>query len=153
MKGGMSVDELRDMRAAWQHVLGANLGDISAGFLLEWWEKEPTAIALFPQFKDKPLAELKPLPRVRVNGSHIFLAISGILLNLENDEVSCELLADLKKDHVKFQPTLSSEAYHKYSDIALAYLTKKFDTGMTPLAVSGFTKLYKLLGHEGGMHK
>ena len=36
MKGGMTAEEVRDMRAAWLHVLACNLGDFSAGFLLEY---------------------------------------------------------------------------------------------------------------------
>ena len=36
MKGGISAEEVRDMRATWMHVLARNLGDFSAGFLLEY---------------------------------------------------------------------------------------------------------------------
>ena len=154
-------------------------------FSSRWWEKDPNILALFPQYKDKPLTELKLLPRVRAHGSHIFLAITGVLLNLETEAVTSELLDDLKRDHVQFQPTLSAESYtvcyiklcskllmmldlkpsrlrvlvdvgtlcvQKYSHTALAYLTTRLGAGMTPLAVSGFTKLLTLMGTEGVMH-
>ena len=77
-----------------------------------WWEREPEVLGLFPQYKDKPLTDLKLLPRVRAHGSHVFLAITGILLNLETEAVASELLTDLKRDHALYQPTLSPEAYN-----------------------------------------
>ena len=36
MKGGLTDVELRDMRAAWQHVLTGNIGEVSAGLLIEY---------------------------------------------------------------------------------------------------------------------
>ena len=80
-------------------------------FSRRWWEKEPNTLTLFPHYKDKPFTELKLLPRLRAHGSHLFLAITGVLLNLETEAVTSELLADLKRDHIQFLPTLSAEAY------------------------------------------
>ena len=36
MKGGLTAEELKEVRAAWQHVLAANVGDLSSGLLLEY---------------------------------------------------------------------------------------------------------------------
>ena len=36
MKGGLTAEELKDVRAAWQQVLAANIGDLSSGLLLEY---------------------------------------------------------------------------------------------------------------------
>ena len=92
-------------------------------FSRRWFEKEPSVLALYPQYKDKPITELKLLPRVHAHGSHIFLAITGVLLNLENEAVISELLIDLKRNHIQFQPTLSSEAFNvRYSKLCFKCL-------------------------------
>ena len=36
MKGGLTAEEVKDVRAAWKHVLEANSGDLSSGLLLEY---------------------------------------------------------------------------------------------------------------------
>ena len=36
MKGGITPEEVRDMRAAWQRVFTVNMGELSAGLLLEY---------------------------------------------------------------------------------------------------------------------
>ena len=83
-----------------------------------WWKKEPSMLALFPHFAGKSLGELATLPRVHSHGTHIFLAITGVLLNIENDAVASELLADLKCEHATFQRNISTDAFnvcHIYS--------------------------------------
>ena len=68
-------------------------------------------VSVFPDFKGKSLNELKSMPRVRSHGTHTLLAFTGVLLNIENEAVTSELLADLKRDHEKFQPSITAEAY------------------------------------------
>lgn len=36
MKGGLTPEEVEAMKAAWQHVLTADIADLSAGLLLEF---------------------------------------------------------------------------------------------------------------------
>ena len=36
MKGGLTEDEVREMRFAWHHVLAGNIGEFSAGMFLEY---------------------------------------------------------------------------------------------------------------------
>ena len=83
-----------------------------------WFEKEPSVVAVFPRYAGKSLGELKALPRIRSHGTHIFLAIACVLINIENYAVTSELLADLKRDHAMFKPNISADAFnvrHFYS--------------------------------------
>lgn len=65
----------------------------------------------FPNYSGKNITDLRSMPQVRAHGSHLFLAITGIIFNLENENVICELLADLKSDHEKWQPTMKTDNY------------------------------------------
>ena len=84
-------------------------------------------MALFPDYAGKPLAELKTMPRVRAHGTHTLLAITGVLLNIENEAVTSELLADLKRDHQKFQPSISADMYTvRYFAVSCVLLSLSF---------------------------
>lgn len=66
---------------------------------------------MFPRYSGKSLDELKAMPRIRSHGTHIFAALASVAFALENDEVTKELLADMKRDHVKFIGNISGEDY------------------------------------------
>lgn len=66
---------------------------------------------VFPRYAGKSIAELKAMPRIRSHGTHIFAALAGFAFALENDAVVNELLADSKRDHVKFIANISGEEY------------------------------------------
>ena len=36
LKGGLTIEELKDTRAAWLYVLACNMGEFSSGLLLEY---------------------------------------------------------------------------------------------------------------------
>ena len=76
-----------------------------------WFEKDPSVLASFPMYSGKTADDLRTMARVRSHGSHLFLGITGVLFNLENETVTAEMLADLKRDHTKFQPTLPTAEY------------------------------------------
>ena len=76
-----------------------------------WFEKEPSVLDSFPNYKGMSISDLRPMPQVRTHGSHLFLALTGIIFNLENDHVTGEMLGDLKRDHDKWQPTLTTDNY------------------------------------------
>ena len=68
-------------------------------------------MSMFPQYSGRSLEELRTMPRIRSHGTHLFLGITGVLFNLENEATTDEMLADLKRQHTKFQPTLPPAAY------------------------------------------
>ena len=134
---GLTDSELKAVKSTWTIVMSTNIAETAAGLLLtfavahspllsvislyihkatrpvnrRWWEKDPNILRVFPRFRGKTIAELKTMPRVRSHGSHVFTAIDAIVRNLEDEDISGQLLLDCKRDHLKFRDLVSVEEY------------------------------------------
>ena len=76
-----------------------------------WWEREPGVVQQLPRYAGRSAAEPQEMPRVQSHSSHIFHAITGVVVNLENPAMVDQLLADVRRQHAKFRSNISADDY------------------------------------------
>lgn len=76
------------------------------------WEKEPGAVQQWPRYAGRSAAEAQEMPRVQSHSSHIFHAITGVVMNLDNAAMVDQLLADVRRQHARFRSNISADDYH-----------------------------------------
>ncbi|KAH6927965.1 hypothetical protein HPB50_010053 [Hyalomma asiaticum] len=144
----LTYRERKHVRHSWQAFCRAK-PDYGVLIFVEFFQRYPSYVQLFPPFRDQPLKDLVCNHRFRAHGCAVGHQIAAVVDTLDDPEVMIELIRKNAANHTA-KPGVQPEHFERILHVMLETMQTRCPEQFTQDVVAAWTKLFNAQGREDG---
>ncbi|OXA57298.1 globin [Folsomia candida] len=138
----LTAEEKTAVQDTWG-VVAKDLKGNSIKVFLHFFTMFPEYQKLFRGFADTPMDQLPENRRFKAHAFTVVSAINGLIDNLDDPEMLCELLVKTGQNHAKRSIKIGD--FKNLNDCLMDLFSKIFGEAWTPVAKSGWSKVFSVV--------
>lgn len=139
----LTYRERKHVRHSWQAFCRAK-PDYGVLIFVEFFQRYPSYVQLFPPFRDQPLKDLVCNHRFRAHGCAVGHQISAVVDTLDDPEVMIELIRKNAVNHTA-KPGVQPEHFERILHVMLETMQTRCPEQFTQDVVAAWTKLFDVV--------